>query len=208
MNTQIATFLFLLASAMGATIIVAKGDIFHAFRAWILSKSKKNKVWVHDVTLPVNSVIVQVKINGVFESCNIKASDLTETDLAIELKNHGDLLSLKVDRLPDFSTRIYLESLNKKAIVFTILNGYPESNFPCGIYEKSDTIKWISFIHDMISCPQCCGVWVGMIWFILYTIGALAFFVFQMLCMGCIVSLFASLYWKLHDLLNSYTNKK
>jgi len=204
MNTQIATFLFLLASAMGATIIVAKGDIFHAFRAWILSKSKKNKVWVHDVTIPANVRINGFNYRGENIQFNINSSEIEE--LGFEL--HRYFSSVKIERLPDFGTRIYINLNSKDNIEFITPNNFVQTSYSCGTYEKSETIKWISFIHDMISCPQCCGVWVGMIWFILYTIGAMAFFVFQMLCAGCIVSLFASLYWKLHDLLNSYTNKK
>lgn len=206
MNTQIATFLFLLASAMGATIIVAKGDIFHAFRAWILSKSKKNKVWVHDITLPPNSPRLSFSVNGELDTSISQAQDISSLTDWLMLKCSE--WYVEIERLPDFSTRIYIKSKNKHNLGITTGDTFVQHCKAFGVYEKSDTIKWISFIHDMISCPQCCGVWVGMIWFILYTIGAMAFFVFQMLCMGCIVSLFASLYWKLHDLLNSYTNKK
>lgn len=200
---QIATILFYIASAMGATVIVAKGDIFLPFRTWVFSKTKKNKFWVHDVTLPSTAEIVGVKVNGVEDNTNVAIDDIGNF-----LRAKSSLFGfVTTERLLDFSVRIFIHSREKVSIEF-ICNSFPVSEFKAGTYEKYDKVKWVSFIHDMISCPQCCGVWIGMIWYSLYRLGAMDTFIFQMLCAGCVVSLFASMYWKTHDILNNYANKK
>ena len=206
---QIAITLFYIAAAMGATIIVAKGDIFHSFRAWVQSKSKVNKVWVHVVVIPSNVLITDITTDGGSialgrDNKGVNSDDIEE--LRSEL-SHLYFGRVSVDRTTDFQTKITLHTKIKKSLSVNTPLLFITNN-PFSSFEKYNTVKWVAFIHDMISCPQCCGVWIGMIWYCLYRLGATDTFLFNMLCAGCVVSLFASIYWKTHDLLNNYANKK
>lgn len=205
---QIAITLFYIAAAMGATIIVAKGDIFHSFRAWVQSKSKVNKVWVHVLVVQQNVLLSEIVTNGkgVMLGENGKGVNSNEiNELEYELSKYFGYVS--AERTTSFETKITLHTSTKKSVSINTPLFFITNN-PFNSFEKYDTVKWIAFIHDMISCPQCCGVWIGMIWYCLYRLGANDTFLFNMLCAGCVVSLFASIYWKTHDLLNNYANKK
>ena len=205
---QIAITLFYIAAAMGATIIVAKGDIFHSFRAWVQSKSKVNKVWVHVLVVQPNVLISEIIINGQGTMLGLDKKGLNSNDidgLKYELSEYFGYVS--IERTTDFQTKITVHTDSKVSIsINTPLLFVTNNTF--NSFDKYDTVKWIAFLHDMISCPQCCGVWIGMIWYCLYRFGANDTFLFNMLCAGCVVSLFASIYWKAHDLLNNYANKK
>lgn len=196
-HTQI--LLTLLLSALGGTIIVSQGHIFKSFRSWLFAKSKKITGVVHDVSIPLNSnvsiIIVDGKDmqvvwgdNGIKEIIKLLSNDIVEYE---EVRENAHV-------------RYYITMRTKHKVVF-VLDG--NNHVELNTYEKKKDIMWITIIYDMISCPQCFGVWFGFLWYILYTLGAWNVFFFRMFCFGLIVSATTYMYFKVYNYLEKNSTK-
>lgn len=195
---HVLSILFLLVSACGATIIVSKGDIFKPLRLCVERSSKTNYRFIHDITIDGGQVIASIFIDG--NKYILNDTEISDTD-SFDYRNFflgsdflDDIISCEVKR-EGFAYRILLVC-EKKHEIFINTSGFFESKM--NAYEKFDHIKIIQFISDMISCPQCCAVWVGIIWYALYLLGAMNNVLFMALCFGCVVSLFSYLYFKVY----------
>lgn len=173
MNTL---FLFIVLSGIGATMIVSKGDILKPFRDAILSLSKKNKHYRWELVVPssVNLMDESVRLVSAFY--------------------HKDFIQTKRENM---NQHIFFEGDVPEDGIILSVGGYVNVEYPFIRTQAYDSVKWITFIHDMISCPQCCGVWVGMLWYIIYLLGGFDTILIKMLCTGCIVSLGAMGFFKI-----------
>ncbi len=185
MNQTTHIVIFLILSACGATIIASKGDIFKWLRDGLQNLSKKNKRYIHDVSLPKDFTIKRLQVDGVSYS--------TVTNLFDFIRQRSEIVNNK-------EIRYFTECKTKHKIVYDIEGELMP--YACSVYEKFETIKWIDFIYSMISCPQCAGFWIGMLW---YSIGFFCgynhFHLFIMFSYGCLVSLISYLYFKLYSFL-------
>lgn len=206
MTQHTLLILFLIVSAAGSTIIISKGDIFKPFRDWLDRLSKSNKRIVHDFSIPIDTSTTPnafaVYIDGEHKATCVMGV----------LKDYftvlPDWVSAKSERT-GFEMRYYIETKSNHHIVISSF-GF---NVTANTYERNDSIKWIEFIHQMISCPMCCAVWSGFAWYFISAMyGWINFNPFLCLSFGATTSFVAYLYYKLYTLMekasNYFENKK
>ncbi len=183
--------IFLIVSASGATIIVSKGDIFSWFRDGLKNLSEKNKVWIHDAE--INSTVLKILFDDeVYEGLGDKGTPFLELH---ENHKHSARTEYKNGR-----TRYFLEFKEKHKIEFVVKNQLVD--IKAAVYERHDKIGWIDFLHQMWSCPQCAGTWVGFLWYIIASLyGWINFNLFLCLSFGCTVSFIAYMYFKIYSFL-------
>lgn len=188
--THIITFLFLVSSAVGATIILSRGDIFKPFREWLNNMAIKKKLFVHDLEI-INPIFERFCVDGNYHSINNHNGHDIGKFIAPDLR---DFISSSKEKT-NLGTRYFIECESAHSI-FLIYAGGSTGTF--NVYPKLIYRPIVKYISDLLGCPQCAGLWVGMLWFILFKIGLMQYWWFLMFCTGCIVSLAAYLYFKVY----------
>jgi hypothetical protein len=186
--TTTQTILYLIASAIGCTVIVSKGDIFKPFRDWIERLSIKNQVYVHDITFKPTDVVNKVIVDEL--DTPVAFSDI-KSALYHLLQN--DIVEIKREEKKK-NIRYFIDCKTKHTMSFLLKGEIIEDN--CGVYEKHETIKWIDFIHQIFSCPLCLGVYVGFFYYLVFPLRITGIVWFDFLMEGTVVSMASYLYFK------------
>lgn len=185
-------FLFLLASSVGATIILSRGDIFKPFREWVLKMSIRHKGYVHDFTIPD-----PIPFDGI--SIDNKLKDL-ECISHVALLKHilgDDIINWSTEECKN-GHRHFMYCKNSHAIVYITEHA---AKLTANVYERIIYKPFIKYISEMLNCPQCAGIWVGCVWYAAYLLGAMNYWGWRLFCFGCITSVVAYLYFKLYTFL-------
>lgn len=185
-------FLFLVGSAMGATIILSRGDIFRPFREWILKKSIKHKGYIHDFTIPD-----PVPFDGVI--IDHKTHDLEHKSYVAIISEilGADIINWSTEESKN-GYRHFMYCKSSHGIVYIKEHA---ANLTANVYERIIYKPFIKYISEMLNCPQCAGIWVGCVWYGTYLLGAMNYWGWRLFCFGCITSAVAYLYFKLYSFL-------
>lgn len=194
--TSEQTQIFLLASSVGATIILSRGDIIKPFRDCLSRKSIKTKFMVHDFSIPLDKEMAYIIIDSSTVYFN---SDRTIAPLPPELERNWISTSSEIE---DDKVRYFMHFRRPHTILFfdkvSLVSG---KEITCNVYERTLYKPFIKYISELFGCPQCLGLWVGCAWYGAYLFGAMSYWGWRLFCFGCIVSAVAYLYFKLYTFL-------